>query len=139
MIRDLVIASTTVHTYLIYWKHTTHTQMSVVLSATHPMLWIHFLNVRFQAANECYCDNVYGRYGVDTEGCTIDCLGDSSQICGGLWRNSVYEILHSSYYTIYDIWINNNNIFIRTFFSTVHFKTWTYNRYINYIQIVHIT
>ena len=41
---------------------------------------------------ECYCGNSgYDRYGVG-DGCNHPCTGNSDQICGGDWRNSVYLI-----------------------------------------------
>ena len=41
---------------------------------------------------ECYCGNLgYDRYGVG-DGCNNPCTGNSTQICGGGLRNSVYLI-----------------------------------------------
>jgi glucan endo-1,3-alpha-glucosidase len=45
-----------------------------------------------QYGYQCYCGNHYGRYGKrsDTE-CAYKCRGDSSQYCGGAYRNDVYS------------------------------------------------
>eukprot|EP00128_Syssomonas_multiformis_P016964 Colp12_sorted_trinity150504_noHs@886 len=53
------------------------------------------LNYRFagvQNQNECWCGKRFGLLGraEETE-CDIPCLGDPDFICGGRWRNSVYE------------------------------------------------
>ncbi|CAG2204414.1 unnamed protein product [Mytilus edulis] len=50
-----------------------------------------------QSFYECFCgdsmgdSNMYQKVN-DTE-CNLACRGNSSQICGGLWRNSVYEFI----------------------------------------------
>lgn len=41
----------------------------------------------------CVCDNDYGKFG-KADNCNMPCTGDSSEICGGSWANSVYEILN---------------------------------------------
>uniref|UniRef100_A0A1I8GZK9 WSC domain-containing protein n=1 Tax=Macrostomum lignano TaxID=282301 RepID=A0A1I8GZK9_9PLAT len=46
-----------------------------------------------QAQGFCFCDNSYGLHGAalsDSE-CNTNCHGNSSQICGGFDRNSIYE------------------------------------------------
>ncbi|CAC5425480.1 unnamed protein product [Mytilus coruscus] len=53
-----------------------------------------------QSYYQCYCGNSLGNtnvYQKKSEGeCNRECYGDSSQICGGHWRNSVYEFLTST-------------------------------------------
>eukprot|EP00617_Octactis_speculum_P000222 CAMPEP_0185793144 /NCGR_PEP_ID=MMETSP1174-20130828/159310_1 /TAXON_ID=35687 /ORGANISM="Dictyocha speculum, Strain CCMP1381" /LENGTH=725 /DNA_ID=CAMNT_0028488261 /DNA_START=1161 /DNA_END=3335 /DNA_ORIENTATION=- len=44
-----------------------------------------------QNSGECRCGNSYGGYG-DSSGCTSPCTGDSTEMCGGAWANSVYSI-----------------------------------------------
>ncbi len=43
--------------------------------------------------DNCFCDDSYGRYGAapETE-CNMACDGNSSQICGGWYRNSIYVV-----------------------------------------------
>ena len=44
-----------------------------------------------QYGNECFCSNSYGSMGKGSESdCNSKCSGNSSQICGGRERNSVY-------------------------------------------------
>ena len=44
-----------------------------------------------QDYDECYCGNTYGGYGkADEADCNTECNGNSTQMCGGDWRNSVY-------------------------------------------------
>ena len=45
-----------------------------------------------QARAYCSCGNTYGSHGLASESeCDETCTGDTSQICGGGWRNSVYK------------------------------------------------
>ncbi len=39
----------------------------------------------------CYCGNAYGKYGKATN-CDVKCGGNSNEICGGSWANSVYDV-----------------------------------------------
>ncbi|BAT72175.1 conserved hypothetical protein [Thermosulfidibacter takaii ABI70S6] len=39
----------------------------------------------------CFCGNSYGRYGVSYL-CNHPCAGKWSEICGGVWANSVYAV-----------------------------------------------
>lgn len=39
---------------------------------------------------QCYCGNSYGSYGKSI--CNTKCRGNSTQICGGDWANSVYDV-----------------------------------------------
>ena len=41
---------------------------------------------------ECFCDNDYGSLGTSSD-CTTACGGDSNEICGGAYANSVYMLL----------------------------------------------
>ncbi|CAC5425477.1 unnamed protein product [Mytilus coruscus] len=55
------------------------------------------MNLGLQASYACFCGNSFGDPGVyqtknDSE-CNRPCTGNSSQICGGSWRNSVYELI----------------------------------------------
>ena len=45
----------------------------------------------FQASSYCFCGDSYGSFG-EADGCSLSCHGDSSQTCGGSWRNSVYSL-----------------------------------------------
>ncbi len=46
-----------------------------------------------QYGEQCFCGNTYGSLGrtSDTE-CLTPCAGNSTQRCGGGWRNSVYRV-----------------------------------------------
>ena len=44
-----------------------------------------------QAGKACFCGIDYNSYGTASN-CTTPCPGDSSQICGGSWANSVYRL-----------------------------------------------
>ncbi len=42
--------------------------------------------------DQCFCGDSYGGQGEAPESdCNQPCKGDSSQMCGGAWRNSVYQ------------------------------------------------
>jgi hypothetical protein len=42
---------------------------------------------------ECSCGDDYGEFGeADEDECDAPCSGDSTQMCGGGWRNSIWEI-----------------------------------------------
>ena len=44
-----------------------------------------------QYREECFCGNTYGQYGeANEDDCYLKCAGNSTQICGGDWRNSVH-------------------------------------------------
>ena len=43
-----------------------------------------------EGGQECYCGDDYSKYN-QTDGCTFECNGNNSQICGGDWVVSVYE------------------------------------------------
>uniref|UniRef100_A0A1I8IHA2 WSC domain-containing protein n=1 Tax=Macrostomum lignano TaxID=282301 RepID=A0A1I8IHA2_9PLAT len=50
-----------------------------------------------QAQGFCFCGNSYGLHGAassDSE-CNKNCYGNSSQICGGFDRNSIYENIYA--------------------------------------------
>ena len=44
-----------------------------------------------QYSEACVCDNSYGKFG-KANNCNMKCTGNSSEICGGEWANSVYKI-----------------------------------------------
>jgi len=44
-----------------------------------------------QYASHCFCGKNYGKSG-KSNNCNMKCSGDSRQICGGTWANSVYRI-----------------------------------------------
>ena len=51
-----------------------------------------------QANKECFCGNDYGNQGgkaPDGE-CNTPCNGDSSVMCGGINRNSIYAVNNST-------------------------------------------
>jgi hypothetical protein len=43
-----------------------------------------------QFSSWCFCGNRYGTFG-KANNCNMRCSGDSSEICGGSWANSVYK------------------------------------------------
>jgi len=52
-----------------------------------------------QDGNQCFCGTSYGSYGQAPDGdCNMACVGNPAQggdahdICGGSWRNSVYQV-----------------------------------------------
>lgn len=46
-----------------------------------------------QYASQCFCGNEYDSGGqADEADCSSACSGDATIMCGGSWRNSVYEI-----------------------------------------------
>ena len=57
-----------------------------------------------QYGTECWCDNSFGHFNADgsaaaegtvaspVDGCDSPCAGNPAQLCGGSWRNSVYEV-----------------------------------------------
>src|SRR5689334_16242914 len=43
-------------------------------------------------SGECYCgDSLLNNHGPKTDGCTMTCNGDTTQICGGANRINIYE------------------------------------------------
>ena len=44
-----------------------------------------------QYGRHCFCGNSYGKYG-DADICNMPCSGNSKEICGGAWANSIYSI-----------------------------------------------
>uniref|UniRef100_A0A1I8J1C5 WSC domain-containing protein n=1 Tax=Macrostomum lignano TaxID=282301 RepID=A0A1I8J1C5_9PLAT len=44
-----------------------------------------------QNGNQCFCGNHYGRFGIrpNTE-CRMQCSGDKTTYCGGVWRNKIF-------------------------------------------------
>ena len=43
-----------------------------------------------QFSAHCFCGNSYGRLG-PARNCDMRCTGNSGEICGGSWANSVYS------------------------------------------------
>ena len=39
----------------------------------------------------CFCGDTYGTYG-KSDNCTKSCTGNSNEICGTYWSNSVYDV-----------------------------------------------
>uniref|UniRef100_A0A1I8J1U2 WSC domain-containing protein n=1 Tax=Macrostomum lignano TaxID=282301 RepID=A0A1I8J1U2_9PLAT len=49
-----------------------------------------------QSAAFCCCGSAYGSQGIASAGhCSLACSGNSSQICGGAYSNSIYELTYS--------------------------------------------
>ncbi len=41
----------------------------------------------------CFCGNSYGRHGKNSESeCYFGCTGNSSQVCGAAYINSIYAV-----------------------------------------------
>ena len=47
-----------------------------------------------QYGTQCFCGNSFGRYGKSPNqgDCNKPCLANRNEICGGTWRNSVYDL-----------------------------------------------
>ncbi|OHU85142.1 MULTISPECIES: WSC domain-containing protein [Pseudoalteromonas] len=46
-----------------------------------------------QYGSLCFCGHNYGNYSqVPDSDCNMPCTGNSTQFCGGLWRNSIYSV-----------------------------------------------
>lgn len=46
-----------------------------------------------QYGEQCFCGNSHGDYGRTSDAeCSFPCAGNTSQKCGGGWRNSVYQV-----------------------------------------------
>ena len=75
-----------------------------------------------QYADQCFCGDEYGRHGEDVsgEGCNMDCAGDSSQNCGGPWRNAVYSVRRMCFplLFIYVICISRSDIILNCVYIT---------------------
>jgi hypothetical protein len=57
-----------------------------------------FRYMGIQAGSQCFCDNAGGLESIAPEAdCNSECAGEPGTMCGGPWRNSVYE-LGSSYW-----------------------------------------
>ena len=44
-----------------------------------------------QFGGQCFCGNQYGKYG-QSNTCNAKCSGNSNEICGGTWANSIYQV-----------------------------------------------
>ncbi len=51
-----------------------------------------------EARVQCFCGNSYDPVGrlLGSETCSASCPGNNSQICGGIWALSLYEIPQST-------------------------------------------
>ncbi|XP_033124718.1 uncharacterized protein LOC117123028 isoform X2 [Anneissia japonica] len=57
-----------------------------------------FTYAGLQSATQCFCGNedaMYSQHG-EAMSCTANCSGNSSQVCGDVYRNSVYDTLYRS-------------------------------------------
>ena len=52
---------------------------------------IGFKYAGLQNGSWCFCGNKYGRYGGGAS-CTTKCSGNTEQLCGGEWSNSVWQV-----------------------------------------------
>lgn len=51
------------------------------------------INKCFISSYQCFCGDSYGKYGqANSRDCDVACPGNSTQMCGGGWRNSVFEV-----------------------------------------------
>jgi len=49
--------------------------------------------VGFQAGSECWADTNIGMHErVDMEECAMPCAYDRESMCGGAWRNLIYDV-----------------------------------------------
>ena len=60
-----------------------------------------------QFYSECWCGNTYGDFGEadDESECNSPCRGDESTMCGGSWRNSIYEIIGTETTSSFSDWV----------------------------------
>ncbi len=45
-----------------------------------------------QYSQSCMCGNSYGKFG-KANNCNMTCKGKASEVCGGSWANSIYEVV----------------------------------------------
>ena len=55
-----------------------------------------------QYSNQCFCGNSYGKLG-KSNNCNMPCSGNSQEICGGNWANSVYQVQNSTTWNLLTI------------------------------------
>ena len=48
-----------------------------------------------QYSSYCFCGNRFGQTGTSTS-CTMPCIGNPGEVCGGAWANSVYWTGHNA-------------------------------------------
>lgn len=54
----------------------------------------HYNYIAMQQGNQCFCGTSYGKYGREPPStCFMSCKKDSGKKCGGILRNSVYEMV----------------------------------------------
>ena len=76
-----------------------------------------------QASNWCFCADKYDTLGSATN-CNLKCVGNSNQICGGHWANSVYEVRASGELNIpFAVGNEDSDIFYYVLFQTQHCNT----------------
>jgi hypothetical protein len=52
-----------------------------------------FVYAGLETMVQCYCDNTYDEgQRVETEHCSASCPGNNSQLCGGSWSISIYDV-----------------------------------------------
>jgi len=62
-----------------------------------------FTFMSVQNGDNCFCDSdVIGNYGKVSENqCNVPCTGNKTENCGGLWRNSIYDLKKNKYLGCY--------------------------------------
>ena len=45
-----------------------------------------------QNRQDCWCSGTFGKYG-KASNCDTPCSGNDKQICGGVWANSIYDLM----------------------------------------------
>uniref|UniRef100_A0A1I8GBL5 Apple domain-containing protein n=1 Tax=Macrostomum lignano TaxID=282301 RepID=A0A1I8GBL5_9PLAT len=87
--RDLVGLQGVKTIRLLLRQDDTTTVQPDVLLRPISLLWV-------QSTAYCCCSSAYGSHGIAPAGdCSSACSGNSSQICGGVSRNSIYELTYS--------------------------------------------
>jgi hypothetical protein len=51
-----------------------------------------FAYAGLQYAGQCFCGNSYGKHGQKNPQCTMKCMGNPAEVCGGDWANSIYAL-----------------------------------------------
>ena len=77
------------------------------------IIFLLILYFAFIYSYQCFCDNSYGFYGrADESACNLECRGDPSEICGGSWKNSVYNSTQSMHFLCFDYTVTKIFIFL---------------------------
>ena len=66
-----------------------------------------------QNMTSCFCHDSYGKFGIENSTCNCDkkCAGNNTQMCGGKYSNSLFEVLYidNCYETIgLNYWTSKN-------------------------------